>query len=288
MFSQSSGSHNDGPGEPGKCLGLIAGAGQFPSLVIQGAREQGWRIVVAGFSGHSDAALEELADAWVMLHLGQFGKLLTFFKKQGVETVCFAGSIDKPKALDVRPDFRAAKILWRMRGKGDDALLRGVIAELEAEGFEVRQAASFLPDLRAPEGVLSSRPPTEEEWDDLRYAWEIAETVGRHDIGQCVVVKRGVVAAVEALEGTDATITRGASLAGAGCVALKRCKPGQDERVDLPAVGLETVRCLVEAEASCLGIEARKTLFFDSEAALSLAGRHKISIVGLTPESLNT
>lgn len=274
------------PDATAPCLGLIAGAGQFPSMVIQGAQAQGLRVAAAGFSGHSDPGLAQQADAFTMLHVGQLGKLLTFFKKQGVTQVVLAGSIDKPRALDIRPDFRAAKVLWRMRNKGDDALLRALIAELEAEGFAVRQAAAFLPDLRAPQGVLSKRPPTQEEWEDLQFAWQVAEAVGRLDIGQCVVVKRGVVAAVEALEGTDAAIARGAALAGSGCVTLKRCKPGQDERVDLPAVGLETVRALVAAKASCLGLEANKTLFFDSQEALELATRHKICVLGLTGDLL--
>jgi len=275
-----------GPDTPG-CLGLIAGAGQFPAMVARNAREQGQRVVAVGFSGHTDPALELLVDSFVMLHIGQLGKLLSFFGKQGVDTAVFAGAVHKPKALDLRPDFRAAKVLWRMRGKGDDALLRGVIAELEAEGFEVRQAAEFLPQLRTPPGVLSRRPPAQEEWEDLQLAWEVVGQLGRLDIGQCVVLKRGVVGAVEALEGTDAAIARGASLLGPGCVALKRCKPGQDERVDLPAVGLQTIRALVEARASCLGLEAGKTLFFDSEEALQLAARHKIAVVGLGEELLS-
>lgn len=269
------------------CLGLIAGAGQFPFLVLQAAQQQGLRAVAVGFSGHTDPALSQKADAWSLLHVGQLGKLLNFFKKQGVTKVLFAGSIDKPKALDVRPDFRAAKVLWRMRGKGDDALLRGIIAELESEGFQVVQAADLLPGLRGGRGVLSSRPPTEEEWDDLRLAWDVGERVGSLDIGQCVVIKRGVVAAVEALEGTDAAITRGTDLAGPGCVVLKRCKPGQDERVDLPAIGLDTVRTLVAGKASCLGFEAGKTLFFDQQAALDLAAKNKIAIVGLDKGDLS-
>lgn len=271
---------------PPRCLGLIAGAGQFPFLVLQGARSQGLRVAAVGFTGHSDPALQEQADSFCMLHLGQLGKLLKFFTKQGVDTVVFAGAVNKPKALDIRPDFRAAKVLWQMRNKGDDALLRGVIAELEAEGFTVAQAASFLPHLRTPQGVLSRRPPTAEEWEDLQLAWEAAGAIGRLDIGQCVVLKRGVVGAVEALEGTDAAIARGASLIGPGCVVLKRCKPGQDERVDLPAVGLETLRTLAAAKASCLGLEAQKTLFFDCDEALELARKHKIAVVGVTEKLL--
>ena len=271
----------------GQTLGVIAGAGQFPSMVVQSAASQGFRIALAGFKGHTDPALAQEAHTSVLLHVGQLGKLLDFFKINNVSQVVFAGSINKPRALDIRPDFRAAKVLWRMRGKGDDALLRGVIAELEAEGFRVRQAASILPQLLAPEGVVSKRAPTTEEWEDLRLAWGVAAQIGRLDIGQCVVLKRGVIAAVEALEGTDAAIARGTELAGAGCVVLKRCKPGQDERVDLPAIGLETIRGLVRGKASCLGYEAGKSLFFDFDKSIALAAEHKICIVGVTAASMN-
>lgn len=262
-------------------IGIIAGGGQFPALVARHARENGAFVAAAGFVGQTDDALAADVHAWTLLHIGQLGKLLEFFKVQQVEAVVFAGAIDKPRALDIRPDFRAAKVLWKLRGKGDDALLRGVINELEAEGFAVRQAADIVPGLRAPRGVCSKRPPTEEERDDLSFAWSVVQEVGRLDIGQCVVVKRGIVAAVEALEGTDETLVRGARLAGPGCVALKSSKPGQDRRVDLPAIGYNTIQTLVEHRYSCLGYEAGNTLFFDLERSLELAARHKLAIVGL-------
>lgn len=272
--------------KPGHSLGLIAGGGQFPDLVLHNAQSRGLRVAAVGFAGHTDPLLGTRAAAWQLLHLGQLGRLIAFFKQQQVRHVVLAGGIHKPKALDIRPDFRAARLIWRMRGKGDDALLRSLLAELEDEGFVVLQAAAFLPELYAPQGVLSARPPSAEEWADLQLAWEVAATVGRLDIGQCVVLKRGVVAAVEALEGTDAAIRRGAELAGQGCVVLKRSKPGQDQRVDLPALGLDTMRVLIQCGASCLGFEAGKTLFFDCVQAASLADRHGIALVGLTDESL--
>ncbi len=271
--------------ENGERIGLIAGAGQFPKLVATNARKSGAHVAAVGFVGQTDEALASDVDAWSLMHLGQLGKLIDYFKAQKVDAVVLAGAINKPRAMDVRPDIRAAKVLWKLRGKGDDALLRGVIGELEAEGFKVRQAADIIPGLRAGKGVLSKRTPTDEEWDDLRFAWDVSGQVGSMDIGQCVVVKRGIVAAVEALEGTDETLTRGGRLGGADCVALKRCKPGQDQRVDLPAIGLDTIRILVDHKFSCLGIEAENTLFFDQEQALELAARSKLAIVGLDEEN---
>ncbi len=267
-------------------IGILAGGGQFPALVAKYAREAGMFVAAAGFVGQTDETLADVVNAWTLLHIGQLGKLLDFFTANEVEAVVFAGAIDKPRALDIRPDFRAAKVLWKLRGKGDDALLRGVINELETEGFAVRQAADIVPGLRAPKGVCSKRPPTEEERDDLALAWSVAQELGRLDIGQCVVVKRGIVAAVEALEGTDETLARGARLAGPGCVALKRSKPGQDRRVDLPAIGYSTIQTLVEHKFSCLGYEAGDTLFFDQERSLELAARNKLAIVGLVSEDV--
>lgn len=262
-------------------IGIIAGRGQFPLLVAREARAMGKRVVICGFHGHTSAELEEVADAFMLIHLGQFGKLLSFFGEHGVRNVCFAGAINKPKALDLRPDLRAARVLFRLRGKGDDALLRAVIEELESDGLCVSQAAKLVPSLRAPEGVLTKREPTEEEWEDIHYGWPIARIIGQLDIGQCLVVKRGIVMAVEGPEGTDATLRRGGMLGGAGCVAIKLVKPGQDERIDLPALGLDTINTLAEHGYTCLAFEAYKTLFFDREASLAQAEKHGITLVAL-------
>ena len=262
-------------------IGIVAGKGQFPALVARGAREAGLGVVMCGFHGHTDPSLEHEADTFAMLHLGALNKLIEFFREHGVNRLCFAGAISKPKALDLRPDFRAAKVLFKLRSKGDDVLLRAVMDELESEGLRIVQAAELVPGLRGPSGVLTRRQPTAEEWEDLRYGWPIAQTIGRMDIGQCIVVKRGMVVAVEGLEGTDALLRRGAELGGEGGVAVKIVKPGQDERIDLPALGTATMRTLVDGKYACLAFHAGKTLFFDREEALKLADAHSLSIVGL-------
>lgn len=262
-------------------IGIIAGGGQFPFLIARGARARGFKVAVCGFHGHTDPALEAEADAFSLLHLGQFGKLIRFFHKHGVRQICMAGSINKPKALSLRPDWRAARIILRMRSKGDDALLRAIAAELEGEGFSIAQPADLAPGLIAPDGVLSKRRPTDAEWLDIRFGWGMSRELGRLDIGQCLVVREGMVMAVEGLEGTDATLVRGARLGGAGCVAIKTAKTGQDERMDLPSIGTQTMRVLIDGNYSCLALHAGKTLFFDREQALRMADEAGLCVISL-------
>ena len=241
--------------------------------------------MVCAFHGFTDPGLEALADAYTTVYLGQFDKVIDYFRKHGVRRLCMAGAINKPRALDLRPDFRAARILFSLRGKGDDALLRAIMADLEKEGFTLIQAAELSTSLLCPEGVLTRRGPSAEEIAEIDYGWPIAEALGRFDIGQCIVVKQGMVVAVECLEGTDAALRRGGELRGEGCVAIKRFKPKQDERVDLPSIGLQTVRLLIEQHYRCLAVDAGKTLFFDRAEALALADKHNFCIVALTEDS---
>ncbi len=269
-----------------KTIGLIAGRGQFPVMVARAARESGIRVACLGFNGFTDPSMGEEAEIFLQNPLGQLNRHIAFFREHGVQELTFAGSISKPKALDIKPDWRAARLLFSLRAKGDDALLRAVINELESEGFAVRKADELVPELRGPAGVLSRRKPTEEEWDDLRLGWTMAKDLGRLDIGQCLFMKRGIVAAVEALEGTDAAIRRGGSLAGEAGVVIKVAKPRQEERIDLPSVGLQTILTLREVKACCLGYEAGKTLFFDRRESLAAADAAGIAVVGLTAEDI--
>jgi DUF1009 family protein len=262
-------------------IGIIAGGGQFPRLIAREAHQAGFGVVMCGFHGHTEESLADCADTFHMLHLGQINKLFAFFHKHQVRRICMAGAINKPKALDFRPDFRAAKVVFSLRGKGDDSLLRAALGELEKEGFSVLAAADMVPSLRCPQGVLTRHAPSPELWDDIRYGWPIAASMGRFDIGQCLVVRQGMVLAVECLEGTDAALERGADLGGPGCVALKMAKPGQDERVDLPSIGLTTIQNLARAGYAALAVQAGKTLFFDRQAALQLADERHIAVVAL-------
>ena len=270
---------------PMQTVGIIAGSGQFPALVAEGARAQGCRVIICGFTGNTDPALASLADAFTMLHLGQLGALIQFFKKHQITHICMAGAISKPKALDIRPDFRAAKLLFSLATrKGDDAILRAFAGELQQEGFTVIRPETLAPRLKSPEGLLTRAAPSAELWQDIAFGWHIAKEIGRLDIGQCVVVKSGIVVAVEGIEGTNPTIDRAAALAGAGCTLVKVAKPGQDERLDLPSVGLETVKLLARHKFLALAYEAEKTLFFDLDQSIAAANTHKLALVGI-PEA---
>lgn len=268
-----------------ECIGILAGGGQLPFLVADGARRQGRRVAAAGFAGNTDPALADRVDAFSELKLGQLGKLISFFKTESVTRVVLAGSINKPRALDIRPDMRAMKLIMRLAARGDDSLLRAVAGELESEGLAVVSALDLVPDLAAPQGVLTRRKPSREQWEDLRFAWPRAEALGRMDIGQALAVRERMVVAVEGLEGTDACIARAGALAP-GCVLVKIVKPGQDLRFDLPSVGLGTMEAMAAAGVSCLGVEAGKSLFFDRDAALDLAHTAGLVVAGLTPEVL--
>ena len=268
-------------------IGIIAGSGQFPALVARGAKRNGLRVAICGFQGNTDAGLAAEADAFVMLHLGQLGALIDFFKKHNAKTVCMAGAINKPKALDFRPDLRAAKLLFKLGGKnkGDDALLRAVANELHSEGITVVRPEELAPDLRSPSGILGRHKPDADIKADIRFGWKTAKALGALDIGQCVVVRNGVVIAVEGIEGTDATLVRGGELGGPNCTAVKVLKPGQDERLDLPSIGAGTIALLAQYRYACLAFEAGKTLFFDQQAALKTAHDHSIAIVGIPPDA---
>ncbi len=276
------------PLPPGTAVGIIAGSGRFPLLIARKAKEKGLKVVICGLRGNTDPALADQADAFTMLPIGQFGTLIAFLKKHKVTRACMAGAVSKPKALDLKPDLRAAKILFRLARngphKGDDALLRAVTQELEGEGIVVVRPDSLVPSLRGPQGVLSKRAPSEEEMSDIRFGLHVVRQLGRLDIGQCVVVKQGIVVAVEALEGTDATIARAGELAGPGCIMIKTAKPDQDERLDLPSIGKTTVEILARHKYACLAFEAKKTLFFDQEGALTLADAAGIAVIGVPSE----
>ncbi|NDV20193.1 UDP-2,3-diacylglucosamine diphosphatase LpxI [Pseudodesulfovibrio sp. JC047] len=265
-----------------KTIGLIAGGMQFPVLVAEGVKAKGHKLVVAGFTGHTNMDVVPLADVWMELKLGKLNKLVNYLKSNGVENVIMAGTIEKPKVMDIRHlDMRAVKLVLGKKNRGDSALLNLISGEFEKEGMPVVPAHEFLPELLTPEGVLTTREPNDREWSDLRFSWRIAKELGRMDVGQCLIVREGIVAAVEALEGTDAAIKRGCEFGGNGCVVVKVFKPGQQEEVDLPSLGMDTLKVMAKGKATCLGIEAGKSLFFDREAALAYADQAGISIVGL-------
>ncbi|MGA8141664.1 MAG: UDP-2,3-diacylglucosamine diphosphatase LpxI, partial [Desulfobaccales bacterium] len=212
-------------------IGLIAGKGQFPLLFAQAARARGASIIAAAHRGETNPALAELVQEFHWVYVGQLGKIIHIFKDAGVQRAVMAGGISRGRLFrDFRPDLRALSVVRRAGAGHDDRLLQAVAAELEKEGITIAPSTLFLDQLLAPPGKLSKRAPTREEFLDIDLGFRLAKEIGRLDIGQCVVVRRQVVVALEAIEGTDECIRRAGALAGPGTVVVKVSKPDQDLR----------------------------------------------------------
>lgn len=266
----------------GTRLGLISGNGRFPIIVAQHARRQGFVVSAVAHLGETDPELERHVDQIHWIKIGQFNRLIQALKADGVRQAVMVGGIKKTHLFSkVRPDFRALAVASRLRVLKDDCILREVAAELEAEGIAIRESTFGLDELVAREGSLTKRKPSSQEWEDIRLGWDIAAEIGRLDIGQCVVVRNRVVVAVEAVEGTDEAIRRGSLLARGGAVVVKRCKPQQDLRFDLPAVGPATIETMISVNASVLAVEAERTVLLDKDVLLAKAQSGRIAVVGV-------
>jgi DUF1009 family protein len=240
------------------------------------------RVVAVAHRGETDEAIERLADEVVWIRVGELGRMIRTFQKAEVRRVVMAGGIQKVRLFSgFRPDFRGATFLARQRSFHDDALLRGVAAELEREGIAVVASTTFLAEIVAGTGTLGRTAPKRGDWKEIALGFRIAKDVGRWDVGQSLVLKNGIVVAVEGIEGTDACIRRGGELARGGSVVVKVAKPGQDLRFDVPAVGPVTIATMVEVGARVLALEAGQTLILDREEFLERADAAKIAVVGV-------
>jgi len=265
-----------------KRIGLVAGGGQFPLLFSHKARLQGYSVFAAAFRSETDPALADCVSAVEWLYLGQVSRLLRFFRKHEVTEAVMVGTIQKTRMFtDVRPDIKAIALVAGMRHTHDDGLLRAFAALMEREGVRILPSTLLLPELLVSEGCWTQRRPSASELDDVRIGWRIAKAVGALDIGQSIVVGGGSVLAVEAIDGTDATILRGGRLGAGNAVVVKVCKPEQDVRFDMPAVGARTIETMQESGARVLAVEAEKAVVFDREKMIELADRWGISVLGL-------
>ena len=263
-------------------IGLIAGGGQFPLLFAKAAAARGRRVAAVCHQNETATELAERVDAASWVKLGQLGKIIKFFRSQGVQETVFCGTITKTRIFkDVLPDLKGLTLWNKIDTRLDDAILRAVAAVLEEEGIRVLASTCYLEHLFFPKGILTRKQPTSKQWEDIRFGWDIARQVGRLDIGQCVVVRDKTVLAVEAIEGTDAAIKRGGALAGSDAVVVKLKKPDQDFRFDLPATGTTTITTLAEVKGAVLAVEAGQSLVFDRDAMVAAADRAGIVIVGL-------
>lgn len=266
----------------GERIGLIAGNGRFPIIFADNARKLGYHVSAVAHEGETEPELAGHVDRIHWIKIGQLNKLIKAFKEDGVHQAVMLGGIKKTHMFTtVRPDFRALALATRLALWKDDDLLREIAKELEQEGIAICESTFGLEGILVEEGPLTERIPSEKEWADIRYGWDVAYDIGRLDIGQCVVIKDRVVVAVEAVEGTDGAIKRGGDLAKEGAVVVKRSKPQQDLRFDLPAVGPRTIEVMASVKASVLAVEAGRTIVLDREIMLEKAKAAKIAIVGI-------
>ncbi len=267
-------------------FGLIAGNGRFPFLVLDGARRAGEQVAVVAIKGETDPAIEQAADDVTWVGIGQLGKLISTFKTRGVTQAIMAGQVKHVQIFSgALPDLRMVRMLWNLPRRNTDALIGGVADELAAEGIELIDSTYFISDHLAPEGPMTKRGPSKEELANIRYGLDIANEIARLDLGQTIVVRGRACVAIEAMEGTDATIRRAGELAKGDLTVVKVAKPGQDMRFDVPVVGLATIETMIAAGATCLSVTAGKTLVFDRDAVVERAASNRIAIVGSLPET---
>lgn len=264
-------------------IGIIAGGGQFPLLFIEAAHKAGRHVVVVAHKGETDEKVARTADSVCWVKLGQLGRVISFFKKEGVSETVFIGPITKTQIFrDLLPDLKGLSLWNKIDTKQDDAILRAIANTLDEEGIKVLESTLYLQHLLFPAGVLTKTKPNKKQIKDIEFGWKNARAIGRLDIGQCVVVRNCSVVAVEAIEGTDAAILRGGKLAKEKAVVVKVKKPGQDFRFDLPATGLTTLKTLKSVKGAVLAVEAEQSILFDKEEMIKEANKAGIVVVGVT------
>ncbi len=279
-------------------LGLIAGNGRFPFLLLDAARAEGLHVVVAAIREETDPEMDRRAEAdrgitvhW--LSLGELSRLIETFHAEDVRRAVMAGQVKHKQIFSsIRPDWRLAKLLLNLRTRSTDMLLGAVAKVLADEGIELISSTAFLEPLLAREGVLTRRAPNEEERRNIEYGLSVARSLAEWDIGQTVVIAAQACVAVEAMEGTDATIERAGALMASldaeastldrALTVVKQAKPKQDMRFDVPVIGVRTMESMIRAGAACLAVEADRTLIFDLITVLDMAESAEIAIVAVS------
>jgi hypothetical protein len=272
-------------------LGLIAGNGKFPFLVLDAARAQGYEVVVAAIKEEAFPEIESRGAAAVhWLSLGELSKLIETFQREGVHRAIMAGQVKHKQIFSsIRPDWRLAKLLLSLATRNTDALLGAVAKVLGDEGITLENSTWLLEPLLVKPGVLTKRAPSEQERKNIEYGRTVARHLAQHDIGQTVVVAESACVAIEAMEGTDATIERAgqimrslhgeASTLSRDLTVVKIAKPNQDMRFDVPVVGVKTIEVMQAAGATCLALDAGKCLLLDGEKVLDAANAAAIAVV---------
>src|SRR6184192_1061811 len=273
-----------------KRLGLIAGNGRFPFLVLDAARAQGLEVIVAAIKEETFPEIESRAATVHWLSLGELSKLIETFKREGVHRAIMAGQVKHKQIFSsIRPDRRLAKLLLTLGSRNTDSLLGAIAKVLAEEGIILEDSTSMLEPLLSKAGVLTRRPPTEPEQKNIDYGRAVARHLAQFDIGQTVVVAEGACVAVEAMEGTDTTIERAGQIMGSlesnpsilsrALTVVKIAKPNQDMRFDVPVVGAKTIEVMRNAGATCLAIDAGRCLLLDGTKITSAADAANIAII---------
>jgi hypothetical protein len=272
-------------------LGLIAGNGKFPFLVLDAARAQGYEVVVAAIKEEAFPEIESYGAVSVhWLSLGELSKLIETFQRAGVRRAVMAGQVRHKQIFSsIRPDWRLAKLLLSLTTRNTDSLLGAIAKVLAAEGITLENSTWLLEPLLVKTGALTPRGPTEQERKNIEYGRAIARQLAQHDIGQTVVIAESACVAVEAMEGTDATIERAgeimrslhgeASTLSRALTVVKIAKPNQDMRFDVPVIGVKTIEIMQAAGASCLALDAGKCLLLDGDKIVHTANAVEIAIV---------
>ncbi len=277
------------PDSKGK-LGLIAGNGRFPFLVLDAARAEGYEIIVAAIKEEAFPEIESHGATVHWLSLGELSRLIDTFKRAGVQRAIMAGQVKHKQIFSgIRPDWRLAKVLLSLGTRNTDSLLGAVAKVLADEGIVLENSTSFLEPLLAKSGVLTKRAPTEQEKKNITYGSDVARQLAQYDIGQTVIVAETACVAVEAMEGTDATIERagqimaslesGPSTLSRALTVIKIAKPNQDMRFDVPVIGVKTIEVMRKAGATCLALDAGKCLLLDGNAIITAADAAEIAVV---------
>lgn len=265
-------------------LGLLAGNGRFPFLVLEAARSLGHETTIVAVKEEADPDLEAVAAAGaVPIHrvsLGHLGTCLQILQQAGVTHAVMAGQVKHTKIFGVVPDLTFMGVLMKLTSRNTDALIGAVADAMRERGIELIDSTALLTPLLAEAGVMTARRPSEAETASLTFGYRMADTIAGLDIGQTIAVKHSAVVAVEAMEGTDAVIARAADLAGAGVLIVKVAKPRQDMRFDVPVVGIPTIQAMARVGASVLSLDAGKALMFDKAKMIAAADEAGIAIVG--------
>ena len=266
-------------------LGLIAGNGRFPFLVLDAARGAGHAVTIVAlkeetFPELAEAAARPPAAPIHWISIGQLGRCLSVLKDAGVTQALMAGQVKHARLFDIRPDVTLLGVLMRLKARNTDAVISAVADMLRENGIELLSSTTFLGPLMAGEGVLTRRAPNDDERREMDFGGRVADAIAGMDIGQTVAVKATAVVAVEAMEGTDAVIARAGALAGPGVCVIKVAKPNQDMRFDVPVVGVSTIEAMKAAGATALSVDAGRTLMIDGDAIVKVADEAGICIVG--------